>query len=210
MSAAVATKPSVPTGAMSEADFKNLLLELLPQQGCWSEERYLGLTDNTNRLIEFTDGYLEVLPTPTTRHQFILRFLFLAFHEHIAPLGGTVLFAALRLRIRANKFREPDLLLLRSAQDPRLGERYWTGADLTLEVVSEDKPERDLVDKVQDYAEAGVLEYWIVSPQAEMITVLRLEGNAYVEHGIFKRGSKATSALLADFSVDVSAVLDAK
>ena len=34
--------------------------------------------------------------------------------------------------------------------------------------------ERDLVDKRGDYAEGRVPEYWIVNPQTETITVLRL------------------------------------
>jgi len=83
------------------------------------------------------------------------------------------------------------------------------GADLVLEVVSPDKPERDLVEKRSDYAEAGVPEYWIANPQTEMITVLWLEDDAYVEHGSFGRGSTATSALLPGFEVAVDAVFDA-
>ena len=118
--------------------------------------------------------------------------------------------AALRLRIRSGKFREPDLLLLRDAQDPRRENRFWQGADLVLEVVSPDKPERDLVTKRGDYAEAGIPEYWIVNPQTETITVLRLEGEAYAEHGVFGRGATATSALLEGFAVEVDLVFDAE
>jgi Uma2 family endonuclease len=129
-----------------QQEFQRTLLELLPEQGNWSEEGYLWLTDHTNRLIEFTDGYIEVLPMPTPLHQNILQFLFLAFLEYVRPRGGKVHFAPLRLRIRGRKFREPDLLLLLDINDPRQGDRHWYWADLTLEVVSEDKPERDLVD----------------------------------------------------------------
>ena len=118
-------------------------------------------------------------------------------------------FAALRLRIRPGKFREPDLLLVLSATDPRRQNRFWTGADLALEVVSPDKPERDLVDKRGDYAEARVPEYWIVNPQTETITVLRMDGDAYVEAGNFRRGELAASHLLEGFAVDVKAVFDA-
>ena len=38
-----------------------LTLNLAPLQGRWTEEQYLLLTDQTNRLIEFTDGTIEVL-----------------------------------------------------------------------------------------------------------------------------------------------------
>lgn len=187
-----------------------MLEEILPQQGAWSEEEYLVLTDHSNRLVEFTDGFLEVLPLPTDRHQAILQFLFLAFFNYIKPRGGKVHFSPLRLRIRPRKFREPDLLLLMSAKDPRRQNRFWTGADLALEVVSADKPERDLIDKRTDYAEGGVPEYWIVNPETETINVLRLQGQAYYEEaGVFQRGDSAASMLLPGFSVGVAAVFDA-
>ncbi len=193
----------------ADRELKKLLVDLLPSQGSWSEEGYLWLTDHTSHLVEFTDGFVEVLPMPTEPHQSILEYFYVTLLSFLKPLGGKVHVAGIRLRIRANKYREPDLIALLSAKDPRRENRYWKGADLTLEIVSEDKPERDLVDKVQDYAEAGVPEYWIVNPQAETITVLRLDGTAYVEHGVFGRGTVASSALLPGFSVEVNAAMDA-
>lgn len=56
--------------------------------------------------------------------------LFRKFGDWLAPRGGEVEFAPLRLRIRRGKFREPDLLALLSKDDPRLQERFWLGADL--------------------------------------------------------------------------------
>jgi Uma2 family endonuclease len=194
----------------SDGELKRWLLDFLPDQGNWSEAAYLWLTDHTNRLVEYTDGEIEVLPMPTTRHQVILRLLFLALYAFINPQGGTVLFASLRLRIRKDKFREPDLLLLKDARDPHNQDRFWTGADVTLEVVSEDDRGRDLIEKRHDYAEGRVPEYWIVNPQDETITVLRLDGVAYVEHGVFRRGDIATSLVLPGFTVSVAAVFDAK
>lgn len=188
------------------AEYERTLLDLLPEQGRWSEADYLWLTDHTNRLVEFTDGVIEALPRATDLHQSVLKFLFMAMSGFLTPLGGEVLFAPLRMRVRSGKFREPDLLLVKSADDPRRRNRYWLGADLTLEVVSEDKPERDLIDKRFDYAEAKVPEYWIVNPQTETITVLRLENDSYVEHGVFARGQRATSVILPGFGVEVSAV----
>jgi Uma2 family endonuclease len=188
----------------SVQEYKKLIFELLPEQGRWSDEQYLWLTDHATRLVEFTDGYLEPLPMPTDKHQDVRETLFLLFHAYLKPLGGKVHLAALRLRIREGKFREPDLRLVKDAKDPRRLNRYWTGADLALEVVSEDKPERDLVEKRGDYAEGRVPEYWIVNPQTETITVLRLANTAYVEHGVFGQGDTATSVILPGFAVIVA------
>jgi Uma2 family endonuclease len=183
----------------SLTNWKDVLEEILPPQGEWGEEEYLVLTDHRSRPVEYTDGFLEPLPWPTTQHQQLLKFLLLAFVNYFDKAGGVVLFAPLRLRIRPRKFREPDLLLLLSAKDPRGKNRFWEGADLTLEVVSEDKPERDLVDKRFDYAEARVPEYWIVNPLTETVKVLQLQGDAYHEAGVYGRGTSAKSVLRPEF-----------
>ena len=181
---------------------------VLPRQGNWSDEDYLWLTDATNRLVEFTDGFVEALPMPTLTHQLALSFLYDRFKQHVGP-GGVVLFAALRVRIRPGKFREPDLVVLLNRADRRVQDRFFFGADLVVEVVSPNGRRRDLVQKRLDYAEAGIPEYWIVDPRDHMILVLTLEGDAYTEHGVFARGSTATSPLLQDFEINVDAVFDA-
>lgn len=197
-----------PANASQEA-LNALLRETLPRQGCWSDDGYLWLTDSTRRLIEFTDGYIEELPKPTSTHQAILLFLYELLRDYLRPRGGIVMVSALRMRIREGKFREPDILLLRHRSDPRYQDRYWLGADLVAEVVSPDDPQRDLVEKRADYAEGGIPEYWIVDPRDETVTVLTLEDDAYVEHGVFRRGAVANSPLLEGFTADVSAVFDA-
>ena len=202
------TEPA-PTAPTSQDALATLLCDILPPQGAWSDEAYLWLTDHTNRLIEFSDGCVQELPMPTSIHQLVLAFLFRLFDDYLIPRGGVVAFSALRLRIRPGKFREPDLLLLLSRKDPRFQNRFWMGADLVVEVVSPDDPDRDLVEKRADYAEAGISEYWIADPRDATITVLALRGDAYVEHGSFARGSSATSPLLKGLAADVAAVFDA-
>lgn len=184
-------------------------LDLPSLQGLWSEEQYLKLTDSTNQLLEFTDGSIEVLPMPTDDHQNISEFLFIALLALMKRIGGKVHYAPLRIRIRPGKYREPDILLVRDARDPRRQNRYWLGADLVVEVVSDDDPERDTRVKRIEYAEAGIPEYWIVNPIDETVTVLALAGDTYAEHGVFRRGEVASSQLLDGFGVAVDEVFDA-
>ena len=185
-------------------------LDLLPLQGLWTEEQYLKLTDQTNQLIEFTDGYLEGLSTPTRSHQRMLARLYELFVAFVRLHGGEVLFAPLRLQIRPGKQREPDMVLVLDEHDPRNQDRFWLGADLVVEIVSADNPERDTVEKVADYAETRIPEYWIVNPLDETITVLVIAGDAYTTHGVFQRGDQADSPLLPGFVVLVDSVFDAQ
>ncbi len=186
------------------------ILEIVPRQGEWNEHDYLWASSISNRLVELVNGHLEIVPMPTKQHQAISTFLFLRLYALMEKIGGEVFYAPLRLRLWNGRFREPDILLLLATDDPRSANEFWDGADLVVEVVSPDKPERDTIEKVADYAQAGIPEYWIVNPITERITVLRLEANEYVVHGAWGRGEIATSALLLDVAVDVSAVLDAE
>jgi Uma2 family endonuclease len=185
---------------------EGLEIDLLPLQGLWTEEQYLRLTDQTNRLIEFTEGNVELLPMPTRKHQAISRFLFLSLLTFVQQRGGTVFYAPLRVRVADGRFREPDLVVLLDTNDARNQNAFWLGADLVVEIISPDHVERDTVIKRADYAGAGIPEYWIVQPEEETITVLKLVDSSYVEHGIFRREDIATSALLPDFTIRVDEV----
>jgi len=184
------------------------IAHLFPNQGHWSEHEYLSL--DTNRLIEFDNGYLQVLPVPTESHQRTLQLLF----KHLDSFAvertlGEVLFAPIPVRTGSIQYREPDLLFVRYENTGYIGEKYWTGADLVMEVVSPDDSDRDYVTKRSEYAQAGIPEYWIVDPSAQRITVLWLEDDAYAVHGEFAGGERATSRLLDGFAVDVDEVFAA-
>ena len=147
---------------------------------------------------------------PTDDHKTIVAFLFTILAAVAQAMNGKALFAPLRLRLKSGKFREPDLVMLFKADDERRHNEYWDGADLVMEVVSPDDPDRDWIVKRQEYAQAGIVEYWIIDPRNERVTVLRLEQGAYVEHGHFERGAQAASSVLPDLRVNVDAVFDAQ
>lgn len=177
---------------------------IYPRQGDWSVEEYLDLP--TNRLVEYTDGRLEFLPMPIVLHQCILMYLLKALDTFAGSKLGLVLPAGVVVQVGPGKFREPDVVFMRNEHRDRMGKKYWKGADLVMEVVSDDAKSRrrDLIDKRREYARAGIPEYWIVDPKKKQITVLRLEGKKYAVHGTFKTGRTAQSHLLPGFTVDVA------
>ncbi|MCB0064221.1 MAG: Uma2 family endonuclease [Caldilineaceae bacterium] len=187
------------------------IAHLFPDQGAWSEEEYLAL--ETNHLVEFSHGHIEVLPMPTQNHQFIVFFLMRFLQEFlISRHGGTVLQAPFRVQLWPGKYREPDVSLMLPEHDDRRFEEFWDGADLVIEVVSgsaKDR-ERDLVTKRREYATAGILEYWIVDPKLETVTVLQLVNDGYTEHGTFKRGETVTSYLFPELAIPAERILAGK
>ena len=128
-----------------------------------------------------------------------------------AELGGR----DIRIRIRPGQAREPDQAVLLDGADPRRGPEEWLGADLCVEVVSPDDPDRDYEAKRIDYAAAGVSEYWIVDPRPPHaagrprphdpradVGERRLSGD-----GVRGGRGRPRGVLLDGFEVDVTACL---
>lgn len=192
------TSPTRSNGRRGEPAWD--VARLFPNQGAWDEEDYLLLPGN--HLVEFADGRVEVLPMPTTLHQLIVMNLYRALFAFTdSDKRGTVLVAPLRVRLRPGKYREPDVIFMLAKHASRMGERWWDGADLVMEVVS-DEPEdrqRDLVTKRKEYARAGIPEYWIVDPHERRITVLKRSGSRaprHICHGPARRRNRWCCAVL--------------
>ncbi len=194
---------NTPTQAEAEPTWE--IAKLFPAQGHWDEDEYLAL--ETNHLIEYSHGNLDVLAMPTWSHQRLVVTLFQLLFHFVSTRGlGEVLPAPLRVQLWPGKYSEPDIVFMLDEHADRKGERYWRGADLVMEVVSPDDRRRDLVTKRREYAQAGIPEYWIIDPVERRITVLTLRGEQYEIHGAFEAGQQATSVLLDEFTVDVAAV----
>ena len=112
--------------------------------------------------------------------------------------GALIVLARLPEERQGASFSLPSFVVTKTK---RAGEQFAEAAELVAEVVSPDDPGRDYVTKRNDYADAGVPEYWIIDRAAQSVLVLRLEDGRYVEHGRFGPGQTATSFRLPGFAV---------
>ena len=180
------------------------ILQLLPSPGEWTEAAYFPLSDQ-GRLVELSEGNIELLPLPTDFHQLILLRLSLALHLFVSTRRlGQVRFAPLPVRLWPGKVREPDLMFLSRAHQDRIG-RYWGVPDLAVEILSEGTEHKDREIKRREYALAGVGEYWIIDPEAMTVETLRRDGgDDYSRSLLLDRDSILTTPLLPGFTLKLS------
>ena len=180
---------------------------LFPRQGEWTPEQFLELDLDRTELV---DGCLEFLPMGDVFHQEIVLFLVNLLRGVLSPGDrGKVMFAPFKVRTFGKNFREPDVVVLLRENYARWSRGSWNGADLAIEIVSEDDPQRDYDTKRAAYAAAGFREYWIVDPIQRLILLLTLDGDAYREVGTYRPGDSFVSPLIDGLSVDVAAVFAA-
>lgn len=133
----------------------------------WTREQVLALPYDGNRY-ELFDGELVVTPSPASRHQMVISVLFLKIGNYLeVNRAGLILTSPADLLLDGNQVAQPDLFVL-----PRKPFPTWEAAALPLlaiEVLSPSTARYDRAFKRRYYQRAGVAEFWVVDPDAELV-----------------------------------------
>jgi Uma2 family endonuclease len=169
-------------------------------------EEYLSYSNDLEGRFQLIDGELVELPPESEPNNWIARSLLLT----LASLGiippRLIVIHSLEIQVPilshedpANRF--PDMVILREEHLALMKRRLTITLDmppplLVVEVVSPGRSNRallcryrkgrDYINKRAQYAAIGVLEYWLIDPKAQTVTVLELEGDDYREIGTFQ------------------------
>ena len=182
-------------------------------------DEYLSYSDNTDKRYELIDGELIALPPESEPNNFIANYLFFYLASSgLVPLrlikthNCEVQVAVLRSGDAANRY--PDLIILEPEHIPLTANRLTITFDmlpplLVVEVVSPGRVgmERDYNRKRAQYAARGIVEYWVINPIQQVVTVLRLEDGQYIEFGVFRDGEAMISPMFPQLSLTVQQIL---
>ena len=145
-------------------------------------------------------------PSPTTRHQRLLRKVFLILHQFVTEHQiGEVLFAPLDVLIQRQplRARQPDLLFVSNERLCILGPIIDGAPDLVVEILSPSNTRADVESKLADYSRIGVREGWLVSQEARTVEVLDLSDGNWTRVGLFGLGDQVQSTVLAGLAFAV-------
>ncbi len=177
---------------------------------------YLTWMDDVRR--ELFDGFIKLMtPSPSAKHQetsFNLSRLFGNFIFNKNCKGFT---APSDVRFPKSKdsksdkqvytVLQPDLYIVCDLS--KLDERGCLGApDLIVEIISPKNSQRDTKDKFNIYQENRVLEYWIVNPNDENVTVFILDENGKFQFkGLYAGDDKIPVNIFnGDLKIDLTEV----
>ena len=141
------------------------------------------LPDDGNRY-EAIEGGLYMTPAPSVRHQTIVLRLAVEILRILADPGhGRVWCAPIGVRFPATgEGVQPDIVFVSNERRGIVAPDELKGApDLVVEILSPNTAARDRDLKRRLYERQGVVEYWIVDPDAEAVEVWRFSGRAESE-----------------------------
>jgi Uma2 family endonuclease len=126
---------------------------------------------------ELVDGLLEEEEMPSFQHEIIVAWLIVTLHGWAHRRGGRVAASEAKIAVGPRRGRKPDVSVYVRNQMPAAADRLITVAPYLVVEVTSPRPRdtrRDRVDKLGDYARAGIRYYWILDPQLRSLEVFEL------------------------------------
>ena len=178
-------------------------------------QEYLNYDDGTDKRYELVDGKLLLMNPPAKKHFNITRLLIKLFEAEISRQKLDIeVFAGIGVRTGTNRARIPDISLVDGNEWRNLLDDISAVIEvpllLAVEIVSPGKEqiERDYIEKVEEYKNTGIPEYWIVDPIKQQITVLVLDRGSYTKI-IFTADEIISSARFPELKITVDEILSA-
>jgi len=159
----VAEKPPL-DHALSAAGTAPVATPVVPNGGRMTFEEFLAWADEDTNA-EWVDGEVIFMSPASDPHQDLADFLVTLVRLWVeARQSGWVRSNPFLMRLASRPSgREPDLVYVAEENRSRLRNAYVDGpADLVVEIVSPESQQRDRVDKLREYEQGGVREYWLI------------------------------------------------
>jgi Uma2 family endonuclease len=122
-------------------------------------------------LAEIINGSIFMYPSPTTRHQIVLRqlsFVILDFIKH-KKKGAEIFFSPYDVFLDEHSNAvQPDIVFVSAENKSIIKEDAIHGIpDMVIEILSPSNPDHDRVRKKDLYEKFGISEYWVVHPETQ-------------------------------------------
>jgi len=167
--------------------------------------------------VELLRGKIRQMAAPSMKHQRLVTRLTRVVANALWKTPCQVFVAPFdvrltRFNISKNKevstVVQPDLCVI--CDPAKLDTRGCIGTpDLIIEILSPGNSRTEMKDKFELYQEAGVLEYWIVSPIEKMVQVWKLnEQGFYIGLPPKVEGDLLTTPIIPNMQIDLTEVFE--
>jgi Uma2 family endonuclease len=186
-------------------------LDQLDPNGSYTYADYL-LWQFSER-VELLRGKVRQMAAPSLKHQRVSSNLHMMLSSKLWKTLCKAFHAPFDVRLTRTRNEkevttvvQPDLCVI--CDPAKLDDRGCVGApDLIIEILSPGNSRTEMKDKFELYQEAGVLEYWVVSPIEKNILVWKLnEQGIYINLAPKVEGDVMTTPIIPNLEIDVTDV----
>jgi Uma2 family endonuclease len=174
------------------------------------------LTFQFEEMVELIRGKIfKMSPAPKVAHQVISSEFEIIIASYLkgkkckmyhAPID-VVLPIANKKRSKATTVVQPDICIV---CDPIIVEEaaIFGVPNWIIEILSESTAKKDKNEKYDVYEEAGVSEYWLVSPEYKTVEIFLLENGKYARKHVLNKLDQVSPFTLPDLTINLSEVFN--
>jgi len=179
-----------------------------------SYEEFMEIYEKSTLRMEFINGEIYILGSPSVGHQEILGRLYLIFAKYFKEKDCRVFLAPFDVHFNKKEFKEsdvmqPDLLVACDLENNVTEKgRYMGTPTFIIEILSDSTRNKDMIDKLNTYRLSGVKEYWLIDQKQENIMVYSFEKYEIDKYKIHEKGDIAHSIVFSGLSTDTEDLFD--
>ena len=179
-----------------------------------SYEEFMEISENSNSRMEYINGAIYLMSSPSFQHQDILGNLHVLFKQYFKgkkcePFLSPFDVHFHKIDIDVPDVMQPDLLVICDFEG-LINEKgkYMGTPTLVLEILSKSTRSKDMVIKLNTYIMSGVGEYWIVDPKNKNIMVYMFKDHTIEQFTVYRMGETVKSDTFEGLEVDVKELFE--
>lgn len=174
------------------------------------------LTWPENERWEIIDGVPYMQAAPTWQHQSISGDLFRQISNYLVNNSCRVFASPFDLRLPETLEKDeettfvvqPDIVVVCNPEGLK-GTGYYGTPSMLIEITSPSTGKMDRLYKFNKYEKAGVKEYWIVEPEAKIVSVFILQANGqYGRPNVYSEDSQIKVSIFPGLMLDLKPVFE--
>jgi len=163
-----------------------------------SYEEFMEIYEKSELRMEYINGEIVLLASPSTYHQDISGNLYTHLRSYLKGKNCKVFYAPFDVHfykkdLKTPDVMQPDLLIACDLENVNEKDRYMGTPTLCVEILSKSTRSKDMVDKLNTYMLSGVKEFWVVDPFKHSVMVYGFKDFEIDEYATYKLGDILTS-----------------
>ena len=179
-----------------------------------SYEEFMGIYENSELRMEYINGEIVLLASPSTFHQDISGNLYVFLRSYLKGKKCKVFYAPFDVHFFKKDLDTPDVmqpdLLIVCDFDGAVNEkdRYMGTPTLCIEILSKSTRSKDMIDKLNTFMLSGVKEFWIIDPDKLTILVYCFEDFTIQEFSTYRSNEILQSRFFEDLEIAVNDIFE--
>ncbi len=179
-----------------------------------SYEEFMDIYEKSELRMEFIDGEIILLGSPSFEHQRILGDLHVMLKQFLQGKKCKVLMAPFDVHFYKPEIKDPDVcqpdLLIACDLEETVNEkgRYMGTPALVVEILSPSTRSKDMVKKLNTYMLSGVEEFWVVDPAQKTVIVYTFSDLYIDSYNLYKGAEIAVSYTFDGLAVPLQEVFE--